>query len=172
MYSVEESVFLQYFLEFADRIKGLKSDTSTLTPTSLDSTVQSHLLKTDASVTTAAASQAAPPAHGGAAALDAVAPLPVTIEQWLIATFTGAGRHLCEELVAAAELPSEASKACTIEGAGEKLAGRILQMRSTDNYKPFMLTDHSRYSVLGWLSPCRKKNLKAPPVGKTKIVPR
>jgi predicted ribosome quality control (RQC) complex YloA/Tae2 family protein len=75
-----------------------------------------------------------------------------TLEQWLIATFTGAGRYLCEELVAAAGLSSEAKKTRTVDGAGPKLAAKILQMRSTDAYKPFMLTDLSRYSVMGWLA--------------------
>lgn len=141
LYSVEEKVFLQYFQEFADRIKGTNSEIaatvsaeaelSSQAPTNLDPSKQ-QLSKADSAPT-------------------AVAPLPVTIEQWLIATFTGAGRHLCEELVAAAGLPSEAAKACTIDGAGSKLCERILQMRATESYKPFMLSDLSRYSVLGWL---------------------
>ncbi|MBU6450443.1 MAG: NFACT family protein [Cyanobacteria bacterium REEB67] len=75
-----------------------------------------------------------------------------TLEQWLIATFTGAGRYLCEEIVAAAGLPSEAKAARTVSGAGAKLAAKILQMRSTDAYKPFMLKDLSRYSIMGWLA--------------------
>jgi predicted ribosome quality control (RQC) complex YloA/Tae2 family protein len=122
LYSVEEKVFLQYFQEFVDRINGVKGE-----------------------IQPQAAEQSDAPATAP------VAPLPVTLEQWLIATFTGAGRHLCEELVAAAGLPSEAVKACTIDGAGAKLCERILQMRATESYKPFMLGDLSRYSVLGWL---------------------
>ncbi|MBS1991626.1 MAG: NFACT family protein [Cyanobacteria bacterium SZAS LIN-3] len=116
LYTVEESKFLEYFDEFAARIKSAPAPEK----------------------------QAPDPAAG-------VPPLPVTVEQWLIATFTGAGRHLCEELVAAAGLPSEASRACTTDGAGQKLAEKIVQMRSTDSYKPFVLADLSRYSVLGWL---------------------
>ena len=92
---------------------------------------------------------------GAAEAINNAAPItpvtPVTIEQWLIATFTGAGRHLCEEIVAAAGLPSEAIKASTVDGAGQKLLAKIVLMRSTDSYKPFMLADLTRYSVLGWL---------------------
>lgn len=75
---------------------------------------------------------------------------PTTIEQWIIATFTGAGRHLCEELVLAAGLVSEIEKARLIENAGAKLWQRVEQLRANDNYRPFLFTDLSRYSVLGW----------------------
>lgn len=73
-----------------------------------------------------------------------------TIEQWIIATFTGAGRHLCEELVLASGLVSEAMRAIAIEDAGGKLWQRVEQLRAHDNYRPFLFTDLSRYSVLGW----------------------
>ncbi|MFA7338307.1 MAG: NFACT family protein [Candidatus Obscuribacterales bacterium] len=76
--------------------------------------------------------------------------LPATIEQWIIATFTGAGRHLCEELVLAAGLVSQIEKARVIENAGDKLWQRVEQLRANDNYRPFLFTDLSRYSVLGW----------------------
>jgi predicted ribosome quality control (RQC) complex YloA/Tae2 family protein len=75
---------------------------------------------------------------------------PVSIEQWIIATFTGAGRHLCEELVLAAGLVSEVKKSLAIENAGNKLWQRVEQLRANDNYRPFLFTDLSRYSVLGW----------------------
>ncbi len=76
--------------------------------------------------------------------------IPATIEQWIIATFTGAGRHLCEELVLAAGLVSQIEKARAIENAGYKLWQRVEQLRANDNYRPFLFTDLSRYSVLGW----------------------
>ncbi|MBP9090811.1 NFACT family protein [bacterium] len=76
--------------------------------------------------------------------------IPATIEQWIIATFTGAGRHLCEELVLAAGLVSQIEKARAIENAGDKLWQRVEQLRANDNYRPFLFTDLSRYSVLGW----------------------
>ncbi len=75
---------------------------------------------------------------------------PVTIEQWIIATFTGAGRHLCEELVLASGLVSETAPAMAIEDAGLKLWQRIEALRVNENYRPFLFTDLSRYSVLGW----------------------
>ncbi len=75
---------------------------------------------------------------------------PLTIEQWIIATFTGAGRHLCEELVLASGLFSETAKALAVEDAGMKLWQRIEALRANDNYRPFLFTDLSRYSVLGW----------------------
>ncbi|CAN5245193.1 NFACT RNA binding domain-containing protein [soil metagenome] len=86
---------------------------------------------------------------------------PTTIEQWIIATFTGAGRHLCEELVLAAGLVSEIEKAGQIENAGAKLWQRVEQLRANDNYRPFLFTDLSRYSVLGWY-PTSKNDQVAP----------
>jgi predicted ribosome quality control (RQC) complex YloA/Tae2 family protein len=73
----------------------------------------------------------------------------VTVEQWLIATFTGAGRHLGEELVLAAELPAGGPKDLTSADAA-KLWQKVEALRTTSNYKPFLLRDLSRYSVLGW----------------------
>ena len=96
------------------------------------------------------AAAAAPDVSSPALAGGAVNAAPVTVEQWLIATFTGAGRNLCEELVSAAGLPSQAKLACTIDGAGEKLCEKIVEMRMTDSYKPLMLKNLSRYSILGW----------------------
>ncbi|MBK9770531.1 MAG: NFACT family protein [Candidatus Obscuribacter sp.] len=72
-----------------------------------------------------------------------------TVEQWIIATLTGAGRHLCEELVQASGLDSETSKAIADTACADKLWQTISRMRSEENYKPFMFTDLSRYSVLG-----------------------
>lgn len=72
-----------------------------------------------------------------------------TVEQWIIATLTGAGRHLCEELVQASGLDSETSKAVADLACADKLWQTISRMRSEENYKPFMFNDLSRYSVLG-----------------------
>ncbi len=73
----------------------------------------------------------------------------VTIEQWIIATFTGAGRHLCEELVLSSGLSSETAKTLSDSQAAEKLWQSINLIRLDDQYRPFMLNDLSRYSVLG-----------------------
>lgn len=73
----------------------------------------------------------------------------VTIEQWIIATFTGAGRHLCEELVLSSGLSSETGKTLSDSQAAEKLWQSINLIRLDDQYRPFMLNDLSRYSVLG-----------------------
>jgi len=130
LYTVEEAKFIAYFDEFAERIKAAPQQAAAQNQT---------------------ASGSGAPAPSPAVSEPVIQPLPVTVEQWLIATFTGAGRHLCEELVAAAGLPSEAARACTTDGAATRLAEKINFMRSTDSYKPFMLQDLSRYSVLGWL---------------------
>lgn len=93
-----------------------------------------------------------------------------TLEQWLIQTFTGAGRHLCEELVLAAGLPSDAAGAAKASHEQLERLWRIVEgmQRDTDkdtdkdtskdstnaetvttSLRPFMFNDLSRYSVRG-----------------------
>jgi len=86
----------------------------------------------------------------------------ITVEQWIIATLTGAGRHLCEELVLASGLESEVAKTIANPLAADKLWQSISRMRSEENYKPFMFADLSRYSVLG-LFPHNDKPIKSFP---------
>ncbi len=50
----------------------------------------------------------------------------------IIATFTGAGRHLCEELVLAAGLVSEIEKARSIENAGDTI--KVEDFRTGESY--------------------------------------
>ncbi len=80
-------------------------------------------------------------------------PTFATLEQWIIATFTGAGRHLCEELVLSAGLKSEISQALSGENAADKLWQTIESMRKegvrNPLHKPLLFKDLSRYSVLG-----------------------
>ena len=88
--------------------------------------------------------------NGGA---EAETPGFATLEQWIIATFTGAGRHLCEELVLSAGLESEIGKALNVENAAEKLWQTVESMRKdgvrNPLHKPLLFKDLSRYSVLG-----------------------
>lgn len=86
----------------------------------------------------------------------------ITVEQWIIATLTGAGRHLCEELVLSSGLESEVAKTIANPLAADKLWQSISRMRSEENYKPFMFADLSRYSVLG-LFPHNDKPIKSFP---------
>ena len=74
----------------------------------------------------------------------------VTIEQWLLTTFTGLGKHLCEEVVAGTGLNNELSEFGKQEGAEEKLFEKLKQLRETDLFKPAMPKDLSRYSLLSW----------------------
>jgi predicted ribosome quality control (RQC) complex YloA/Tae2 family protein len=85
-----------------------------------------------------------PPAETALAA----ASLPATIEQWLINTNTGLGRHLSEELVSAAQLPSPTAQAIEHDDLLERLWQQIERVQTTAVYKPAMRNDLSRYSVL------------------------
>lgn len=78
------------------------------------------------------------------------APPFATVEQWLISTFTGLGRHLAEELVLSASVESVATKAVENPEAREKLWEKVDAMRQMVSYKPAMKTDLSRYSVLSF----------------------
>ncbi|MBX9938704.1 MAG: NFACT family protein [Candidatus Obscuribacterales bacterium] len=95
-----------------------------------------------------------------------------TLEQWLIQTFTGAGRHLCEELVLAAGLPSDAVSAAKASDEQLERLWHIVEgmQRDTDkesanaetvttSLRPFMFNDLSRYSVRG-LYPHKKDEVK------------
>jgi len=146
LYTVNEEEFLRYFQEFESRINGANGANGAGSSNDLSLPIAAAA---DAQIDPGEAAKDGLPLKLDA--LNSGLPLPVTVEQWIIATFTGAGRHLCEELVAASGLPSQASQACTIEGAGANLCAKVLHMRATDAYKPFMLSDLSRYSVLGWL---------------------
>lgn len=77
--------------------------------------------------------------------------LPATLEQWLLTTFTGLGRHLCEEIVAVAELPSQISEALSNTQTQELLRDKLRSLRQASGFQPAMRTDLSRYSILGWL---------------------
>lgn len=135
LYTVEQAAFLQLFDQASQTSQAAESD-----PVSLPISLPISLTGSPINSQTSEAPNSVP-----------ATPLPpTTIEQWIIATFTGAGRHLCEELVLAAGLVSEIEKARLIENAGAKLWQRVEQLRANDNYRPFLFTDLSRYSVLGW----------------------
>ncbi len=82
---------------------------------------------------------------------DAAVELPGTVEQWLLTTFTGLGRHLCEEIVAVAELPSQISEALALPQTQDQLRDKLRSLRQASGFQPAMRTDLSRYSILGWL---------------------
>jgi len=77
-------------------------------------------------------------------------PLAPTVEQWLINSFTGLGRHLAAEVVAAAEVQSVAASAVEDAEMTEKLWKRVTQLHDVHQYKPAMKLDLSTYSVLSW----------------------
>jgi predicted ribosome quality control (RQC) complex YloA/Tae2 family protein len=77
-------------------------------------------------------------------------PLAPTVEQWLINSFTGLGRHLAAEIVAATEVQSVAGSAAEDADMAEKLWKRVLQLHEVQQYKPAMKSDLSTYTVLSW----------------------
>lgn len=77
--------------------------------------------------------------------------VPATIEQWLLTTFTGLGRHLCEEIVAVAGLPSQLAEALALPETQVQLKDKLRDLRQASGFQPAMRHDLSRYSILGWL---------------------
>ncbi|HEY9679719.1 MAG TPA: NFACT RNA binding domain-containing protein [Drouetiella sp.] len=73
-----------------------------------------------------------------------------TVEQWLINTFTGMGRQLAEEFVAAANVTSQIAESKNDPELGAKLWSKIIQLQNTEQFKPAYRQDLSRYSVLSW----------------------
>ena len=76
---------------------------------------------------------------------------PPTVEQWLIDSYTGLGKHLAEELVHRSSLLSKISKE-NFDPAALKSAiwKEIKLIQEVESFKPFMKRDLSRYTVLGW----------------------
>ncbi|HEY9711970.1 MAG TPA: NFACT RNA binding domain-containing protein [Chroococcales cyanobacterium] len=77
-------------------------------------------------------------------------PVAATIEQWLIGTFTGLGRHLSEEVVASTGIASSVAAALQCEDLLDRLYGQIVKLRDDSHFKAAMATDLSRYTVLSW----------------------
>lgn len=75
---------------------------------------------------------------------------PATLEQWLLMTFAGLGRHLADELIAAAELPpGQEPQSCGTD-CQQKLWTKVAQLQTAAHYKPAMRLDLTRYTVLSW----------------------
>jgi predicted ribosome quality control (RQC) complex YloA/Tae2 family protein len=73
-----------------------------------------------------------------------------SLEQWLLASFTGAGRNLYQEIILAARLPIEITTFLENKENQENLWQKIESLRLCDNFHPQLFFDLSRYSVLGW----------------------
>lgn len=73
-----------------------------------------------------------------------------TVEQWLISTYTGLGRHLAEELVAAANIAHQPADAAADPETPGRLYERIRSIQTVSSFKPAMKLDLSRYTVLSW----------------------
>lgn len=73
-----------------------------------------------------------------------------TFEQWLMGSFAGLGRHLAEEIVDGAGLPSTISAEEISEEKAEAVWRRIEALQQISDYKPSMRLDLTRFSVLSW----------------------
>jgi|GEM_PF-438689 Predicted RNA-binding protein homologous to eukaryotic snRNP len=95
--------------------------------------------------------------EAGAATEPPVVPVLVTLEQWLLATFTGLGKHLSEEIISATGLESCIEKSLAQSDFESKLWDKIEQLQNPKDYKPIYRVDLSRYTVLGWYSDCENE---------------
>lgn len=73
-----------------------------------------------------------------------------TLEQWLLSTFSGMGRHLAEELIAATKLPDQLAALEVNAESEQSLFERIEMLQRIDRYHPAMALDLTRYTVLSW----------------------
>jgi predicted ribosome quality control (RQC) complex YloA/Tae2 family protein len=71
-------------------------------------------------------------------------------EHWLLSAFSGVGRHLADELIAAAGVDNEFSAGSCTAGSAEAVWAKIAEMQATANYRPAMRVDLTRYTVLSW----------------------
>jgi predicted ribosome quality control (RQC) complex YloA/Tae2 family protein len=71
-------------------------------------------------------------------------------EQWLLATYSGIGRHCAEELLAAANLNQPFNRDSATAAGAEALWKLIQELQSSNHYRPAMRLDLTRYSVLSW----------------------
>lgn len=77
-------------------------------------------------------------------------PVPTTYEQWLIASFTGLGKHLSEELIAGAKLESQLADSITDEATPDTLWNQVKLLQAPTHFKPAVQADLNRYTVMGW----------------------
>lgn len=68
-------------------------------------------------------------------------------EQWLVSSFAGLGRHLAEEIVAAAE---SAGPGTTGDGMREEIWRRLEALAGDVKSQPAMRTDLTRFTVVSW----------------------
>ncbi len=73
-----------------------------------------------------------------------------TLEQWLLSTFSGMGRHLAEELIGATKLPDQLAALSVNSESEQTLFNRIQMLQKIDRYHPAMALDLTRYTVLSW----------------------
>jgi predicted ribosome quality control (RQC) complex YloA/Tae2 family protein len=75
---------------------------------------------------------------------------PTAIEQWLISTFSGLGRHLADEIVTAAGISSQISVDNLNSENKSRLWEKIAKLKELGQYKPAMKQDLTRYTVISW----------------------
>lgn len=73
----------------------------------------------------------------------------MSFQNWLLASFSGLGKNLAEEIVHACGLPNKIEKFDTKE-LSNLLWQKISQLQTMQTYRPLLRTDFSVYKVLGW----------------------
>ena len=79
-----------------------------------------------------------------------------TVEQWLVSTFTGLGKHLAEEIVSSTELSSKVGEALEKEDCADRLWEKVKLLQEPATFEPSFREDLVCYSILGW-SPRKDK---------------
>ncbi|MBX9670618.1 MAG: NFACT family protein [Candidatus Obscuribacterales bacterium] len=77
-------------------------------------------------------------------------PAVVTLEQWLLSSFTGLGKHLSEEVVIATGMNSMLSDSLNDARLEESVWQRVSALQQHTHSKAASKKDLSRYTVLGW----------------------
>lgn len=73
----------------------------------------------------------------------------MSFQNWLLASFSGLGKNLAEEIVHACGLPNKIEKFDTKE-LSDLLWQKISQLQTMQAYRPHLRNDFSVYTVLGW----------------------
>ncbi len=77
-------------------------------------------------------------------------PVMITLEQWLLSTFTGLGKHLSEEVVSATGLSSMLADSINDDRLEEGVWQRVKALQEHSHSRAASKNDLSRYTVLGW----------------------
>lgn len=146
-----------------EELKELQKSGASLVPAAVGATGSASSSTTSgaaSSTTSGTESEVSQHGSGDAAAIEPQAvPALVTLEQWLLSTFTGLGKHLSEEIISATGLESSIDNSLSQSDFESRLWDKIEQLQNPKEYKPIFRVDLSRYTVLGWYSDCENEEI-------------